>query len=123
MKPETSRLIEFAKHDLLLAEFAFDGGMQEQCICHCQQAMEKALKALSLERAATGRTRRTHDLVGLAVDLSLNLSEEEFALLRRLGEQYSTSRYGEDVDYEETNTRERLRQSRLLFAWFQQQLS
>ena len=115
--------MELAKHDLLLAGFAFDSDMQEQCIFHCQQALEKALKALHLERSATGRTRRTHDLVGLAVDLSLHLSEEEFALLRRLGEQYSTSRYGEDVDYVETNTRERFQQTRLLFAWFQQQLS
>ena len=123
MKPEASQLLTLAQHDMVLAEFALEREIHEQCIFHCQQALEKSLKALVIERSPSGRPRRTHDLVSLAEEMSLELSQEDLSLLRRLGEQYATTRYGEDVDYDQTRSLDYLRRTRTLFAWLQQQLS
>ncbi len=106
-----------------MAEYALEREMDEQCVFHCQQAIEKLLKALLIEREVVERPRRTHDLVSLADDLVLDLADDDWVLLRRLGEQYATSRYGEDVDYEQEHTLDYLTRTRALFEWLRQQPS
>jgi HEPN domain-containing protein len=104
----------------IVLERAFD----ELCIFHCQQALEKLLKSILIERSPTGRTKRTHDLVFLAESVEVSLSEAQFQFLRRLGELYNPSRYGdEDVDFEYALPEEWRRQTKELFSWLRQLLS
>ena len=124
MKPETERWLRRAAHDLELATVALDRQMEEEGLFHCQQALEKALKALVTERQGLRHVRRTHDLVSLADELELPLAEADMLLLRRLGEMYVPSRYGdEDVDLEDEALADWLRRSKELFEWLRQQLN
>jgi HEPN domain-containing protein len=91
---------------------------------HCEQAVEKSLKALWIERAEEGFPPRTHDLVSLADEIGLELSEEQRELLRYLHEVYTSSRYPEEEElYTSDGVRIRYDQTREFVAWLQQQLS
>ncbi len=67
MKKETKEWIEKAKEDLDTANFCFKGKRFEVAIFFSQQAAEKAMKALLLEK--TGKIIKTHDLVLLSKKL------------------------------------------------------
>ena len=124
MKPETERWLRRATDDLAAASLTLDQRMEELSLFHCQQALEKLLKAIVVERLGSGYVRRTHDLVSLAEELQLELQEEEMKLVRRLGELYMPSRYGdEDVDLEDELLADWLARTKELFAWLRQQLS
>ena len=98
--------------------------MEELGLFHCQQALEKLLKGIVVEQRSPEYVRRTHDLVSLAEELNLQISEEQFRLLRRLGELYVPSRYGEeDVDLGDESLIDWLRQATELFSWLRQLLS
>lgn len=64
-----------AASDLNAARYNFDGGHFDVAVFLCQQAAEKALKAVFIKR--TGQLKKVHDLVFLAreVNLSPNLLE------------------------------------------------
>jgi HEPN domain-containing protein len=124
VKDVTSRWLRRADADLEAAAAVLERSLHELCIFHCQQALEKLLKAILIERSPTNRARRTHDLVSLAEELRLGLAVEQLQLLRRLADLYNPSRYGdEDVDFEYAPPEEWLRQTRGLFAWLRQMLS
>jgi len=98
--------------------------MEELTLFHCQQALEKLLKGIVVEQTSADHVRRTHDLVSLVEELHLQVSEEQFVLLRRLGDLYMPSRYGdEDVNLAEALLVEWLRQTTELFLWLRQLLS
>lgn len=73
---------------------ALQGGYGDTCAYHCQQAIEKLLKAVLIEE--TSKYRKVHDLVGLAADLSLDLPDDQRRLLGRLTELYIPTRYGDE---------------------------
>ena len=124
MKRETGIWLGRAEGDLTMAELGLGRGLFDQCIFHCQQALEKLLKAILIERSPTSRARRSHDLVLLAEAVELTLSREQFQFLRRLGELYVPSRYGdEDVDFDYAASETWLLQTKELFAWLRQLLS
>ena len=102
---------------------AFEQMIYEQCFFDCQQAEEKSLKALLIERSPSGRARRTHDLPSLAEELSLDLSGEQFHFLRRSTELYIPTRYGdEEVNFEELQPEAWLRQTEEFLSWLRRLL-
>lgn len=67
MKEEAKGWLKKAEEDLDAAKYNFGGGKHAVSIFLCQQAAEKALKALFLERK--NELIKTHDLVLLAKNL------------------------------------------------------
>jgi HEPN domain-containing protein len=124
VKPVTARWLERSERHLGAAKVALEAGYFEHSIFWAQQALEVLLKALLIERSPAGRARRTHDLVSLAEELSLNLSLQQFDFLRDLGEQYSPTRYADDeLDYELQDAAEVVRRTKELCQWLQQRLT
>ena len=124
MKDETREWLGRAEEHLGAASALLDSGHYPQSVFFCQQAMEMLLKAMWIEQADEGLPRRTHDLVSLAEELRLSLSEEQLEFLRRLSEQYIPTRYADvSVEYQRQEAVEYLEQTRELFAWLQQRPS
>ena len=69
MKPETRKWLGRAKKDLDTARLLLENKKHEESAFFSQQAAEKALKALSLEKHK--RIRKIHDLVELGRDVKL----------------------------------------------------
>jgi Uncharacterized conserved protein related to C-terminal domain of eukaryotic chaperone, SACSIN len=90
MRQETDLWLRQAQEDLITAQVNFNGGRFYAASIFSQQAAEKALKALILER--TGATPpRTHDLIALGhrIGASLDIAEA----LEQLNPTYAVSRY------------------------------
>jgi HEPN domain-containing protein len=81
------------------------------------------LKAIWIERL--GETHpRTHNLAYLALQLSLEISEEQLTLLQDLAEQYLPSHYADvDAEYPEEVSSEYVVQTAEVFQWLRQLLS
>lgn len=69
MKKEIQEWITYAKNDLDTAHYLFDGKRYKEAALFCQQAVEKALKTISLKEGQ--KLRKIHDLVLLAKDVEL----------------------------------------------------
>ncbi|MGH9198783.1 MAG: HEPN domain-containing protein [Acidimicrobiia bacterium] len=119
MKPDTENWVRLADEDLRVAKVGFESSLFRPCVFHCQQALEKLLKAVWIERASEGLPRRTHDLVGLADELQLELADGWVEFLRRLSEQYMPSRYGDVpvVEISRESAENYLRRTEEIFAW------
>ncbi|OGQ94980.1 MAG: hypothetical protein A2284_04885 [Deltaproteobacteria bacterium RIFOXYA12_FULL_61_11] len=63
MNERTERWREFASQDLQMAELALTGALYNQVCFHCQQCLEKLLKALLADQETA--TPRTHSIVDL----------------------------------------------------------
>lgn len=93
MRAETERWLAAAERDLVTAALLLDSGIYEHCAFHCQQAAEKALKALLAEN---GRAERTHSSVQMMVELErmgFRFPEGMDTELRRLDRSFTDSRY------------------------------
>jgi HEPN domain-containing protein len=109
--------LEAASRDIGLGDF-------EHGIFWCQQALEVLLKALLVEQSPAGRPRRIHDLVRLANEAGVALSEADLTFLDSLASQYGPARYGEvEPEYTEEEAQTYLDETRRLFEWLRQQLS
>jgi HEPN domain-containing protein len=121
MKPETERWVQLAHGDMQMAEAAWERELYSPCLFHCQQAIEKALKAGLVEAGA--EVPKTHDLVGLAGRLKLNLDAEQKDFLGRLTEQYIPTRYGDVwVEYPRDVAENYFEAAKGMYAWLLQQL-
>ncbi len=124
MKPETERWLELAREDLQMAGAALEGSLFRPCIFHCQQALEKAIKAMWLEKALEGVPPRTHQLVALAEEVGIRLSQDQVDFLDDLSGQYNPSRYGDvAVEYSHEEAENYHEGTKELFSWLRQQLS
>ena len=122
MKPETERWLRRAAEDMGVADAAWERGYDSSCIYHCQQAIEKLLKARLIEK--TGRYPKTHDLPSLAEGSSLDLSQEQSEFLGKLSEQYLPTRYGDEwIEMPRETAENYYRTSRDIYSWLLQQLS
>ena len=105
-----------------VADAAWERGYDSSCIYHCQQAIEKLLKAKLIEK--TGRYPKTHDLPSLAEGSSLDLSQEQSEFLGKLSEQYLPTRYGDEwIEMPRETAENYYRTSRDIYSWLLQQLS
>ena len=89
MKEEASEWLEQAEEDFETAEFLVDSGKTEQGGFFLQQAAEKALKAMLLEK--DGDYPYEHNLVKLAKDL--DVPDEYIDVFPVLNSLYVGSRY------------------------------
>ncbi len=104
MKQEVQNWWQQAKDDLDAAEYTFRGARYRIAAFLCQQAVEKAFKALLLEK--TGIIRKIHDLVELGKDL--DIPDRLLAEIKELTLAYIYSRYP-DVK-QEPNLKEKVNQ-------------
>lgn len=123
VKPETGRWLKHAEDDLAIADMALNRGLYSQCVFHCQQALEKLLKAHWIEHLEEPHPR-THNLAALALRLDIGATDQQLAFLQRLAEQYLPSHYADfDVEYPEEAGRYYYRLTEETYAWLRQQLS
>ncbi len=109
-----------AEHDLKAAEFNLKGGFLGVAAFYCQQSVEKALKALYLEKRRES-AGPIHSLTRLARDCGL--PKRFNGALRRLTSEYYLSRYPdatEDVPYltyDEEDVKTYLKDAREALDW------
>lgn len=88
--------LEQSRYDLETASAMQNSGRYLYVLFCCQQAVEKALKALVVKR--TGQfPPRLHALVRLAEAAGMHLSDDHAQLLRELSSYYIQTRYPEEV--------------------------
>jgi HEPN domain-containing protein len=117
---------EQAKHDLGTAEHNLAGGRYDAAIFYCEQAVEKALKALTIhaKRLSPGPT---HSLIALGRLCRVPKTFSTF--LRTLTSEYFLSRHPDAAGevpytlYDGTEARDYLRTSKELLQWVAKQLS
>ncbi len=96
--------------------------MPEHLLFHCQQCVEKALKAVWSERRED-EPLRTHSLPGLAHTLGLRLEAAQEKLLHGLDRLYIRTRYPDEPLGEGLDLHWYLDQTQELYAWLRQQLT
>ena len=91
---------KISDYDLQSAELEAKAGRFSACSFWCQQATEKALKALI---ELTERPLPIHDVFKLAHKLRIVLHENHRELLKELSRRYTESRYDLDLSVEEND--------------------
>lgn len=86
---EASRWWKHSLSDLETAEYNLKGGMLNAAAFYAQQAAEKALKAMQIDKL--GRFERTHDLVYLAK--SVEAPDEVIEQCELISPFYTVTRY------------------------------
>jgi|SRR3989338_5212575 len=89
MKEETKRWMKRAERDLMTSKHNIKSKDYYAASFWCQQAVEKALKAVILEKK--GELVKIHDLVELGK--KAEIKEESLKLLERLTYVYTDARY------------------------------
>ena len=99
MKPKTESWLNIAQDDYEVAGQLFKNKKYLYCLFFCQQAIEKAIKAVYYERNEETPPRK-HNLTSLAEDAGIleELERLDGDLLDTLSQYYIESRYTEDRD-------------------------
>ncbi|QGG49252.1 HEPN domain-containing protein [Heliorestis convoluta] len=97
MKLKTRNWVELAQEDYEVAGHLYEKKKNLYCLFFCQQAIEKALKAVYYEKFNETPPRK-HDLIVLAKEVNLlsQLNESQQDFLDTLSFYYIESRYAED---------------------------
>lgn len=96
MKLTTKEWLSAAEDDLLSAKKLVDEIQLTNIVAfHCQQCIEKGLKALIEERLGT--SVKSHDLIRLTDTANLYLTDDDLLLLATLNEVYIDARYPGDM--------------------------
>lgn len=96
VNPDAERWRELALYDLGTAEAMLAAGRYLYVLFCCQQAVEKDLKALIIERCGIFPPR-THDLAKLAQVAKISPDNDQDLFLRTLTKYYVGTRYPEEV--------------------------
>lgn len=124
MKPETERWVQLSDEDVQMAEAALERELYAPCVFHCQQAIEKMLKAVWVERAPEGYPPKEHKLVPLARKAQLQMDEKQKAFLEDLSRQYQPTRYADvAVEYSRQEAENYYQGTQEILGWLRQQLS
>jgi HEPN domain-containing protein len=112
---------ERAQYDLDTADAMFNAGRYLYVLFCCQQAVEKAIKAVIVRRSDECPPR-IHQLVRLAEVGRVAIDEKQVGFLRELSSYYIPTRYPEEVadialDVKEEKARQVLSQSREFVRW------
>jgi HEPN domain-containing protein len=116
---------EQAKHDLETAEHNLAGDRYDAAIFFCQQAVEKALKALTIQKKRHS-AGPTHSLITLG--RLCGVPKKYSTFLRTLTSEYFLSRYPDAAGevpytlYDGTEARQYLETSKELLQWVARQL-
>jgi HEPN domain-containing protein len=112
---------ERARYDLDTADAMFQTGRYLYVLFCCQQAVEKMLKSIIVQRADE-LPPRIHQLARLAELAGVAVDEKQVDFLRELAAYYIPTRYPEDIgdlalDVKEAKARWVLNQSREFIQW------
>lgn len=123
MKKKTQNWLDLANSDFRVARYLFEKKEYLHCLFFCQQAIEKALKAVYHENYDKTPPRK-HDLEALAEAAGVlsQLDERQLDLLDTLSLYYIESRYAEDRETLAKNctrvvTKAMLEQTGEIFEW------
>ncbi|MBS3118578.1 HEPN domain-containing protein [Candidatus Woesearchaeota archaeon] len=125
MRKEIENWLEQAEADFDGAEYNFEGGKYYIAAFLCQQAVEKALKALFLYEKK-GEVPQSHSLIYLATNTSA--PEKFFSFLKELTPKFVDTRYPDaSVDlpkriYDKENTTGLLKKSKEVLIWISKKL-
>ncbi len=93
MRGETRRWLHYAEENLASAKLLFQSGLFNPCLQNVQQTVEKALKAVLIEKAI--RLKKTHDILSIKYllnehGLDIDLSDDDCDFLNSI---YLPSKY------------------------------
>jgi len=120
MRKEVENWMAQANDDLEKAEILFKNNKLDGATFYCQQAVEKALKALFMQKLAKSPDQ-THSLVYLAKGLGIPRSY--YPLLQSLTPEFVMTRYPDVVGeapyrlYSEKKVADYLKESKELLRW------
>lgn len=98
MKPFTQEWLLRAEEDLkAVALLRSQNGLENTCAFHCQQCLEKSLKALIFEH--TENIPRLHDLAALYARVEHLLTGIDVEMLEEISDVYTDVRYPADIGY------------------------
>jgi len=128
MKDETREWLELAESDLQAAGVMFEEELWRHCIFQCQQALEKLLKGIWVERSAEGYPPREHNLTLLAQKAGVELTREQLDFFDDLSKQYMPTRYADvaidsSVEYSRDQAENYHQRALREFEWLRQLLS
>jgi HEPN domain-containing protein len=119
MKEETGKWWKQSASDLTTAEYNLKGKRLSAAAFYSQQAVEKALKALQIERS--DRFDRTHDLVYLAD--KLGAPDDIVKLCEIITPFYTATRYPDvETRYDSRKAKSLLKASREVVEWVERSL-
>lgn len=124
MRPESALWLEQARKDLEVAGKNHDSSEYYAAVFFCQQAVEKALKSVFIERQRSS-PGTTHSLVFLAS--KAGVPEEHMAFLQDISPEFVATRYPDVADeapyklYNEKKSATYLENAKRLFAWIDSQ--
>lgn len=125
MRQEVQNWWQQAKDDLDAAEYNFKGSKFYLAAFMCQQAVEKALKALFLQEKK-GTVPQSHSLIYLATNTST--PKKFYSFLKELTPKFVDTRYPDaSVDlpskiYDEQNTKRLLDGAKEVITWINETL-
>ena len=124
--PLSDRWLEYAQRDLDVAKHLqqhFQPTPYEIICYQCQQAAEKALKALYIALAIPGGIPRTHDLSLLLDQMrrSVSISDDIYDLADELTPYDTAARYPGDLFFDAGSTQTALTAAEQLLAWARSQ--
>ena len=122
MKPETEKWLKLAGEDMKMSHAAWDLDIYAACVSHCEQAVEKVLKAGLVDKGVV--FRKTHDLLELVQMLGLKLDADKMDFLAKLTDQYLPSRYGDVyVEYSREVAENYFESAKDLYQWLLRELT
>ncbi|MBI4144181.1 HEPN domain-containing protein [Candidatus Woesearchaeota archaeon] len=119
MKDEAKEWLEQAKKDLETADYLLLGNKQNETAFFAQQAAEKTLKAVQIEKL--GKFDHTHDLVLLAT--SLHAPKKIIDACKTINPSYFSTRYPDTKKFNSNDTRQILKLSKEVNEWSKQQMN
>ena len=128
MRPKTENWLNIAQDDYEVASQLFENKKYLYCLFFCQQAIEKAIKAVYYERNEETPPRK-HNLISLAEDAGIfdELDRLNGDTLDTLSQCYIESRYTEDRNAmarkcTKAFTENILKKTGDIFEWLESQL-
>ena len=125
MTPETKSWLDFAQQDFLVAQHLYDVLYPKplEIICyHCQQAAEKAIKAVMVSLGCPGGLPKRHDLSFLLDQLhkTVSVSGELYDAADALTPYGVAARYTNEMFLEEHHASQALRDAARILDWAKQ---
>jgi len=128
LKQKTMNWLNIAQDDYEVAGQLLENKKYLHCLFFCQQAIEKAIKAIYYEKNEETPPRK-HNLASLAEDIGVfdELERLDSDLLNTLSQYYIESRYTEDRDAlarkcNKAFTEDILKKTEVVFKWLKNQL-
>lgn len=125
MREEAENWFMQAKHDLSAAKYNYEGNILDVSSFLCQQSIEKALKALIIEKNRV-EPGVTHSLIKLGKEVEI--PSKYYRALKEISQEYFISRYPDAIGYANYDTydkedvKEIITKSEEIIKWCESQM-